>query len=113
MAEPGSEYLRPEIDKRRHRRAKLVTQVRCEPLDRDELMLTRDISVGGMFVSTKNPLPSPSDVTVKFRLRTGEPMLECRGKVVYSIKGMGMGVQFENLSESAKEALEKFVDEAS
>ncbi len=113
MAEAGSEYIRPDIDKRRHRRAKLVTQVRCEPLDREELMLTRDISVGGMFISARNPLPSPSDVTLKFRLKSGEPLLECRGKVVYSIKGMGMGVQFEGLSENTKEALQKFVDEAS
>jgi c-di-GMP-binding flagellar brake protein YcgR len=113
VEEEPREFIKPEIEKRRHRRARLVAQVRCEPLEREELLLTRDISVGGMFISSRDPLPSPSDVTVSFRLKPGEPLLTCQGRVVYSIKEMGMGIQFEGLAESIRQALQKFVDEAS
>jgi hypothetical protein len=108
----GREYVTPEIEKRQHRRAELVTQVRCDALGREDLMLTRDVSVGGMFVTAKDPFPSDSDVALSFRLRAGDPPIASRGKVVYSLPGMGMGITFVDLSEEARQTLQKFVDEA-
>lgn len=112
MGEETREFVTPEIDKRRHRRAKLITQVRCEALQRQALMVTRDISVGGMFVTEKNPFPADSEVTAMFRLNPTADLLSCRGKVAYAIKGMGMGISFTDLSEEVRQALQKFVDEA-
>ena len=112
MNAEGREFITPGIDKRQHRRAMLVTQIRCESLGREELMLTRDISTGGMFATAKNPFPSDSTVSVSFRLAAGDPPISCRGKIVYSIQGMGMGITFEDLSEEARQALQKFVDAA-
>ncbi len=108
----SKEYVTPDIDKRQHRRANLITQVRCDALQRQGLMVTRDISVGGMFVIEKNPFPSDSEVTTNFRLEPTSDLLTCPGKVAYSIKGMGMGIMFHDLSEDATRALQKFVDEA-
>lgn len=105
-------YITPEIEKRRHRRTQLVTQVRCDALSREELLLTRDVSVGGMFVTAKDPFPPESDVVLSFTLRGGDAPLTARGKVVYSLRGMGMGIAFVDLSEEARQALQKFVDEA-
>jgi hypothetical protein len=108
----GREYITPEIEKRQHRRAKLVTEVRCDALGRADLLLTRDVSVGGMFVTAKNPFPADSEVALSFRLRAGDPPVSSRGKVVYSIQGMGMGIVFVDLSQDVRQALQKFVDEA-
>ena len=112
MEPQGREYVTPEIDKRQHRRAQLVTQVRCDALGRDEFMLTRDVSVGGMFVTAKDPFPSDSEVALAFSLRAGEPLIASRGKVVYSLRNMGMGIAFVDLGEEVRQALQKFVDEA-
>ncbi|HEV2352376.1 MAG TPA: PilZ domain-containing protein [Terriglobia bacterium] len=112
MADEGREYITPEIDKRRQRRAQLITEVKCEALNRDEFLVTRDVSAGGLFVSTKNPLPLKSEVRVAFSLATGSAAISCRGRVVYSMQGLGMGIQFADLSEDGRSALEKFVDEA-
>ena len=112
MQEEGREYITPEIEKRQHRRAKLVTQVQCEALGRESIMVTRDVSVGGMFVSTKNPFPQDCEVALSFRLRAADSPLSCRGKIVYAIPGMGMGIEFAGLSEEARQVLQKFVDEA-
>ncbi|MFB3924047.1 MAG: PilZ domain-containing protein [Terriglobia bacterium] len=107
----GKQFVTPEIDKRRHRRANLITQVRCDALQRQGLMVTRDISVGGMFVTEKEPFPADSEVTTLFRLNPTGDLLSCRGKVAYAIKGMGMGIAFTDLSDEVRQALQKFVDE--
>jgi hypothetical protein len=111
MEEQGREFVTPEIDKRQQRRAKLITQVTCDALSRDEVLVTRDISAGGLFITTKNPLPLDSVVRLTFSLGAGHPNTLCAGRVVYSQKGMGMGIQFADLSETDRESLEKFVDE--
>jgi len=108
----SKQYVTPDIDKRRHRRANLITQVRCDALQRQGLMVTRDVSVGGMFVNVKDPFPADSEVTTLFRLEPTSDLLTCRGKVAYAIKGMGMGISFIELSEEVRQALQKFVDEA-
>ncbi len=108
----GREYVTPEIEKRQHRRAKLVTQVRCEVLGREELLVTRDVSIGGLFVKTPTPLPLDSEVSVSFRLGATDSLLSCRAKVAYSIKSLGMGLLFVGLSEESRSALQKFVDES-
>ena len=110
--ENGSPYVKPGIDKRQHRRASLVTEVRCEALGREELLLTRDVSAGGLFVSSKEPFPMGSEVALKLKLPTREGLVAARGMVVYSLKGMGMGVQFSDLGEDLRGDLQKFVDES-
>jgi hypothetical protein len=110
--EEKQQLQRSGIERRQHRRARRVTQVRCEALGREEMLLTRDISVGGLFVSTKDPFPMGSDIGVALQLITGGESLAAQGRVVYALKGLGMGIQFADLSDDARVTLEKFVDEA-
>lgn len=112
MEQEGQDYVSPEIEKRQHRRAKLVTQLRCEALGQEELLVSRDISVGGMFVTAKEPFPQDSEVVLGFRLTSRDPLIACRGKVVYAIRGLGMGIMFLDLSEDTRQAIQKFVDAA-
>jgi hypothetical protein len=112
VEEEGSGYVKPGIEKRQHRRARLVTQITCAVLDREELLLSRDVSVGGMFVTAKDPFPQDSEVTVAFRLSPKDPLISCQGKIVYAIVGVGMGVMFTDVDESSRQSLQKFVDAA-
>lgn len=112
MADEGAAYITPNIERRQYRRVKLVTQVKCEPLGREELLLTRDISAGGLFVTTKTPLPLHAEVTVSFRLDPGAAPISFRGQVVNSVAGLGMGIQFLDMDEDAHLAIQKFVDES-
>jgi c-di-GMP-binding flagellar brake protein YcgR len=108
----GQQAVKAEVERREHRRVKLVTQVRCEALDCDEIRLTRDVSVGGMFFNVQFPLPVGSEMSVSFRLYPATPPITCRAKVTFSRIGVGMGIQFLDLSEEARQMLRKFVDEA-
>lgn len=111
--ETGSPYIQPGIEKRQHRRVTLVTEVRCEALGREELLLTRDVSAGGLFVSAREPFPMGSELALKLKLPNREGLLITRGIVVYSLKGMGMGVQFGEIPDDLRTDLQKFVDESS
>jgi hypothetical protein len=112
VEEEGREYVKPEIEKRQHRRARLVTQITCAALGREALLLSRDVSIGGMFVTAKDPFPQDSEVAVAFRLRPEDPLISCHGKVAYAIVGVGMGVMFSDLDEDSRQSLQKFVDAA-
>jgi c-di-GMP-binding flagellar brake protein YcgR len=103
--------MKPDVERRQYRRIKLVTQVHCESLDRNEVMVTRDVSLGGMFINVRFPLPIDSELALNFRLYPTEPAITCRGVVMFSRIGLGMGIQFLNISEEAKQTLQKFVDE--
>ena len=104
-----SESLEAEAEKRKYRRTKLITQVKCEALGREDLAVARDVSVGGMFLTDPNPFPAKSGVSLAFRLDPTGPLLACRGEVVYAISGVGMGVKYTEISEQVRQAIEKFV----
>jgi c-di-GMP-binding flagellar brake protein YcgR len=103
--------IRPEVERRQYRRVKLVTQVHCEAMSHNEIMVTRDVSLGGMFINVKSPLPIDSELSLTFRLSPTEPAIACRAKVMFSRVGLGMGIKFLDLSQEAQQALQKFVDE--
>jgi hypothetical protein len=101
-----------EGEKRKYRRAKLITQVRCEALGREGVMVTRDVSLGGMFVNDNDPFPPRSEVSLAFRLSPTAPLLTCKAKVAYTIREVGMGVMFTEIGDDARQALKEFVDAA-
>ncbi len=107
-----TQAVKAEVERREHRRVKLVTQVRCEALGCSEVRLTQDVSVGGMFFCLRFPLPVGSEMSVSFRLHATEPPITCRAKVTFSRVGLGMGIRFLDLSKEARQMLQKFVDEA-
>ena len=105
------QLIRPEVERRQYRRVKLVTQVHCEEMDRNEIMVTRDVSLGGMFINVKLPLPLNSELALTFRLSPAAPAIACRAKVMFSQVGLGMGIKFLDISQEAQQSLQKFVDE--
>ncbi len=97
------------IDRRKYRRVGLVTEVRCEHEGKEEVLLTRDISEGGIFVASDKPFPNGSEVKVLLHLSASGPGLELAGCVVYNVPDLGMGIEFSNLSEGARTILREFV----
>ena len=111
MDSRASNLSKVEVERRQYRRVKVVTQIHCEALERNEILVTRDVCRGGMFINVKFPLPIDSDVSLIFRLYPTEPAVSCRARVMFSRVGLGMGIQFLDLSREARQALQKFVEE--
>jgi len=71
----------------------------------------RDLSEGGLFVDTPNPLPVESLVTFTFVLQpvSDKPILG-RGVVRWCEEAVGMGVQFLNLADDDRVKIRQFVE---
>jgi c-di-GMP-binding flagellar brake protein YcgR len=105
------QLVKAEVERREYRRVKVVIQVQCEALERNEIMVTRDVSVGGMFIRGNFPAPVDSELSLTFRLYPADPTITCRAKVVFSRVGLGMGVQFLDLTREVHQVLQKFAEE--
>jgi len=81
--------------KRRYPRAPLVTQIEREA--GVSLGVSRTISVGGMFIETKEPPADGSTLTLRFHLDDGGPMISVSAVVRYLVTNLGIGVEFLDL----------------
>lgn len=70
---------------------------------------TTDLGPGGCFIDTLIPLPVGARVHVG--VRKGRTQLDSNGLVVYSQPGLGMGIAFDSLNKSQRDALEKWLIE--
>ena len=111
MDSEDPQLVKDQVERRQYRRVKLVTEVHCEALECFEIRVTRDVGVGGMFFAVRFPLPIDSELSVTFRLYPTEPAITCRAKVISSHVGLGMGIQFLDLSAEAHQMLQRFVEE--
>lgn len=76
-----------------------------------------NISPGGLFIRTDNPLPAGQVLDFEFRLGDGFELINGRGQVVWTRtedegpnRPAGMGVRFLDLGEGSKELIYKIVD---
>lgn len=72
---------------------------------------TSDLSRGGCYVDTTNPLPA--DSAVKMRLTQANRSFEAEAKVAYSLPGMGMGLAFTTVTPEQMEVLTRWLGELS
>jgi PilZ domain len=70
---------------------------------------TADLSSGGCYVDTINPLPP--DTLVKVRLSKWDRSFEAQAKVVYSAVGMGMGLMFVAVDLEQRQTMESWMGE--
>ena len=75
--------------------------------------LTANVGKGGIGIRTMSPLAVGTSVQLKFRLPAAAADLEAAGRVAWSNRQVGMGIQFERLDNDAQTAIDKFVDENS
>jgi Tfp pilus assembly protein PilZ len=68
-----------------------------------------DLSEDGMFLETKRPYMIGSTIDLRFRLSDDRPEVEVQGKVIYVLEGLGMGLQFVEISLADREQIRDFV----
>ena len=78
----------------------------------------RDLSEGGMFITTEEPLPRGTEVKILIQLATGNETICVEGIVMWVRPPMpspqfppGMGVRFIRVSPEARELLQRKIEE--
>jgi hypothetical protein len=69
-----------------------------------------DISTRGMFVNTKHNFPEGAVLNVQFRLGRSGVQISTRAEVRYCLPGVGVGIEFVDISPEAIKAIENEVD---
>ncbi|MGC4120320.1 MAG: PilZ domain-containing protein [Myxococcales bacterium] len=102
-------------ERRRHPRAplQLLIQYRFDTFDEFMAEYSVDISCGGMFIKTRQPIEEGSFVYLQFSLKDGSRLIEGLGKVVRVNPAddpkqvPGMGVEFVNFDAESMALIEE------
>lgn len=95
-------------EKRRFPRAPLAVQIEHE--GGTVIGMSRDISVGGMFIETHRSTSVYSDLKLRFNLDDGGPIVKASVEVRYAIGKFGLGVQFVEISPADRNRIEAYVN---
>jgi uncharacterized protein (TIGR02266 family) len=100
----------------RRRSARTLAQIEVEYATVDELFteFTRNINEGGVFVTTERPLELDEAVQLSFQLPGAADSIRATGRVVRiqtkEEHGVaGMGIEFDQLDNAAREAIDRLV----
>jgi PilZ domain len=96
------EYL-TDAERRNADRKKLIVNVHFSGGDATGIANTRDIGIGGLYITTKVVLEIGAQISMK--MMVGNQELSLAGIVVYSDPSFGVGVRFHELSEENKTVL--------
>ena len=109
-------------DKRRAKRLDTRLEVKYGDITSFISDYAMNISRGGMFISTKNPLKTGTNISVEFVIPDIKVPIKAKGKISWindpdQIKGTnlipGMGVEFQSLNEEEQKRLNNFIDKIS
>ena len=72
--------------------------------------LTLNLSHGGIAIRTTSPLDASSKIKVRFRIPGSKHDIEAQGRVTWSDRRVGMGIQFEQVEPTHQAIVDNFVD---
>ncbi|MGI8467509.1 MAG: PilZ domain-containing protein [Pyrinomonadaceae bacterium] len=108
MAIKDSEDALSPAERRYSDRKKLVVDVSFNGGDATGIANTRDIGIGGLYITTKTTLEVGTPIFM--RMTIGGEELTLNGTVVYSDPGKGVGVRFQDLSKETESVLKSELD---
>jgi hypothetical protein len=92
-------------ERRQFDRSRLIVDVHFDGADSTGVASTRDISIGGLYLSTQVEIPVGA--TLALRLPLGNEHVVVKGEVVFSNPGHGVGVRFQELPDQARKLMER------
>ena len=72
--------------------------------------LTLNLSRGGISIRTTSPLDSGATIKIRFRMPGSKRDVDAEGKVAWSDRRVGMGIQFEKVEPGNQTVIDSFVD---
>jgi uncharacterized protein (TIGR02266 family) len=110
-----------DTNTRQGKRAPVTLKIKfkSETLDQFIERYAVDVSQGGIFIRTKEPLAVGTQMKFEFQLRDASPLIAGEGTVVWTRENdpsrpaiaPGMGVRFDRLADGSQQVLEKILAE--
>jgi len=108
-------------ERRKHLRVPTRILIQYRNADQFFTDYIQNISRGGIFVPTHDPLPEDTYLEIAFALPNCDRLIITRGTVVHSIRQegnrhigpSGMGIQFRALSEEDQQLIDTYVSSQS
>ena len=97
------EFSRDE--RRQFDRSRLIVGVHFDGAESTGVASTKDISLGGLYLSTQAHIPKGSTLTLRIPL--GDVSVVLKGDVVYSDPGHGVGVRFHRMSDETRALMKR------
>ena len=72
--------------------------------------LTLNLSHGGIAIRTTSPLETGAKIKVRFRMPGSKKDIDAEGRVAWSDRRVGMGIQFEKVDPENQAIIDAFVD---
>ena len=72
--------------------------------------LTLNLSHGGIAIRTTSPLDGGSKIKVRFRMPGSKKDVDAEGRVAWSDRRVGMGIQFDKVDPANQTIIDNFVD---
>jgi uncharacterized protein (TIGR02266 family) len=72
--------------------------------------LTLNLSHGGIAIRTTSPLDVASKIKVRFRMPGSKRDIDAEGRISWSDRRVGMGIQFETVEPANQTIIDNFVD---
>lgn len=98
-----SDEVSPD-ERRQFDRSRLIVDVHFDGADSTGIASTKDMSLGGVYLTTQSLLPLGATLTLRIPL--GGEHVVVKADVVYSNPGRGVGVRFHRLPDEAHALME-------
>ena len=72
--------------------------------------MTLNLSHGGIAIRTTSPLEAGTKIKIRFRMPGSKKDVDAEGRVAWSDRRVGMGLQFETLDPAQQTLIDNFVD---
>jgi c-di-GMP-binding flagellar brake protein YcgR len=102
-----------QLERRRFERAPITAQVEYELTNSSSgpsrvRRSMANISLGGMFITTEEPIRAGTRMVVRFELPNRHRVIAV-SRVCYTRKGVGLGVEFLSLDDEDRDEIEAYI----
>lgn len=102
--EDRSDEISPD-ERRQFNRSRLIVDVHFDGADSTGIASTKDLSLGGVYLSTQAQIPEGATLTLRIPL--GGQYVVIKADVVYSNPGHGVGVRFHRVPDEVRALMER------
>ncbi len=104
-------HLFPEnFNRRSSPRVVLAIPIQCRFGSTIAAALTLNLGHGGLAIRTTSPLESAAKIRLRFRMPGSKRDIDADGRVAWSDRRVGMGIQFSSVEPVGQTVIDEFVD---